>query len=234
MPPPSPPPPRPTTTTRLLPSTTPGWSILPLMPEQRVIISNPNISINMRILRGGCIHVLGAILYPSSNIYTIGPAAPTSSLITIKAATSSTTTTSCYIESSFEPAYPVVIALSITNDSNIILPHANEEEKEHHLNTFIIPLQWEHAMDGIIRGVLDNNKKKKSKGASFKVMVIGNKGVGKSSFIRATTNRYISSTSSGHSDSIIRVLDLDCGQPDTALPGTISINKLDKVRSSKI
>ncbi|KAF4727924.1 Polynucleotide 5'-hydroxyl-kinase nol9, partial [Perkinsus olseni] len=167
------------------------------------------------------------------------------------------TSSSSFISSSFEASYPVVIALStttsssssITND-NIITPlidgsHAADDDDGRHdkdtsmLSLFTIPLEWLETIDTIITESASSSSSSlpKRDGQALKVMVIGSKGSGKSSFVRVATNRYLSTTIADHhhhhKDScppLVRVVDLDCGQPDVALPGTICIDLCHEVR----
>ncbi|KAF4696208.1 Polynucleotide 5'-hydroxyl-kinase grc3 [Perkinsus olseni] len=176
------------------------------------------------------------------------------------------TSSSSFISSSFEASYPVVIALSsttssssITND-NIITPlidgsHAaaddddGRDDKDTSMPSllFTIPLEWQETIDTMITessaSSSSSSLPRRDGHQALKVMVIGSKGSGKSSFIRVATNRYISTTIADHhhhhhhhhhnKDScppLVRVVDLDCGQPDVALPGTISIDLCHEVR----
>lgn len=76
---------------------------------------------------------------------------------------------------------------------------------------------WTEAMDKII----DDDKCDKT------ILICGAKGSGKSTFLRYATNRLLSavpSTSSRHSS--VAILDLDCGQPELGVPGTMSLTIL--------
>lgn len=76
---------------------------------------------------------------------------------------------------------------------------------------------WREAMDKII----DDDKCDKT------ILICGAKGSGKSTFLRYAANRLLSavpSTSSRHPR--VAILDLDCGQPELGVPGTMSLTTL--------
>ena len=92
-------------------------------------------------------------------------------------------------------------------------PHCTNDARE---ACVTILESWREAMDKII----DDDKCDKT------ILICGAKGSGKSTFLRYATNRLLSvpSTSSRHSR--VAILDLDCGQPELGVPGTMSLRIL--------